>query len=96
MMCGKRSVHCRSKVSQPALHHLVITGERYSAESGKRAGFIHQVAPKGSDITDAARRLGAEPASKGLDRRTLRMVKNDMYRDLCQTLMQPSQFHSHL
>lgn len=84
----------RSRLSQPDLHHMLVTSLRYSAEDGKRAGFIDMVtSPR--QLVSAAVGLGAD-AAKGKNRRTLLSVKQSCYHELCQTLAKPCQFHSNL
>ena len=85
---------CRSKLPQPAFHLAVATSHRYTGAEGKKAGFIQQTASS-QELVCAARRVGAELAGEH-DRRTLRIMKHDLYHELCQTLTEPCCFLSKL
>ena len=80
------TIWCRSKVAQPAVHLMLITAQRYSADGGKSAGFIDMVTPGVCNLVDAAAKLGVESAG---DLETFR-TKYDLYHDLYRTLTQSS------
>ena len=79
---------------QPALHQLLITSVRYSADEGKRAGFIDGMESPHL-LVDVAVGLGADSA-RDKSRRMLQTVKHDLYHELVRTLSKPCHFHSHL
>ena len=80
---------------QPALHHIVVNAQKYTASDGKSAGFIAVVTPGGSSLVESAAKVGAESAAKGYAL-SLQTMKREMYHDLYQTLTQSISFSSNL
>ena len=84
----------RSKVPQPALHRLVVNAQWFSSEEGQKAGFIDEVSPE-LNLLEAAHRQGAKFV-KGLQERTLSVIRQELYFDLHHLLTEPIHFNSHL
>ena len=81
---------------QPALHHIVVNAQKYTASEGESAGFITMVTLGASSLVESAVKVGAESAANGLSRNSLQTMKCEMYHDLYQTLTQSISFSSNL
>ena len=86
---------CRSRVSQPALHHMIVTARHFSADDGYKAGFIDEMSSE-RNLMETACKKGAELAQDLDGSRMLGLVKQELYHELHQILTQSIQFTSQL
>ena len=87
-------VKYRALLPQRELRYSVVLGRKYTGKEAKAAGIVDelclQAQLKSTAITAACRLVGSE----GLDRRTLTVLKRDLYRDVVQALTEPPRLYS--
>ena len=75
---------------------MLVLGKRYSGVEAHKAGLVDELCSptelRDTAITAACRLVGSE----GLDRRTLTVLKRDLYRDVVQALIEPPRLYSRL
>lgn len=70
----------------PSVLSQVILARRFGGEEAEVAGIVHEVCPL-SELSDrAVAAAGKLTSGEGLDRRTLSILKHDLYRDVYTAL----------
>lgn len=85
----------RAKLPPAEYTNCILTGKRYTADEGYKAGIVHAVHP-GNVLLDRAIEFGLTIAKEDFDRDTLSQLKNGLYHHVLEAVVQPMQMYSKL
>ena len=84
----------RAILPQRELHASMVLGRRYTGDQAKAAGIVEETCPI-SQLQRVALAAAERLAGRdGLDRRTLSVLKQDLYRDAVKALSEPMRVYS--
>ena len=93
-MCVDYSLYYRAILPQRELRPSLVLGKRYTGEEARAAGIVDEACAqpqlKKTALAAAVRLAGGD----GLDRRTLTVLKRDLYRDAVRALTEPLRMYS--